>query len=74
MNEFINKFANIFDDTNLDEFSPNTIFRDLEEWSSLHALATLNMIEIKYSVKLKAEEMKQANSIKELFDLVMSKK
>jgi len=74
MNEFINKFANIFDDTNSDEFSPNTQFRDLDEWSSLHALATLNMIEIKYSVKLKAEEMKQANSIKELFDLVMSKK
>ena len=73
MNDFIKNFADIFDETNLDEFTPNTRFRDLDEWSSLHAFAALSMIELKYSIKLNAEEMKRKNTIQELFDLVMSK-
>ena len=74
MIEFIKNFADIFDDTDMLEFSPDTIFRDLDEWSSLHALATLNMIEVKYSVKLSAEEMMKVKKIQELYELVMSKK
>jgi len=74
MVDFIKNFADIFDETEMDEISPSTRFRDLEEWSSLHALAAINMIEMKYSVQLKGEEMKTANTIQELFDLVISKK
>lgn len=74
MEEFIKNFADIFDETEMTEFSPNTRFRDLDEWSSLHALAALNMIDIKYSVQLKGEEMKKTNTVQELFDLVISKK
>jgi len=72
MNEFIINFADIFDETELDELSSNTHFRNLKEWSSLHALATLNMIEMKYAVKLEAAKMKETNTIQELFDLVKS--
>ena len=74
MNDFIKNFADIFDETNLDEFSPNVRFRDLDEWSSLHAFAALSMIELKYSIQLNADDMKQTNTIQELFDLVLSKK
>jgi acyl carrier protein len=45
----------------------------LDEWSSLTALAVLNMIEKKYDVKLKAEEMRTTNTIQQLFDLIQSK-
>ena len=55
--DFITNFANQFDDTDFAEFSPDTNFRDLEEWSSLTALAVLNMIEKKYSTNVKANEM-----------------
>lgn len=74
MKDFINNFAEIFDETDLSEFSPETNYRDIDEWSSLHALATINMIELKYSVHLKAEEMKKTNTVQELFDLIQSKK
>jgi acyl carrier protein len=73
-NDFIKNFADIFDDTDISEFTPETKFRDLDEWSSLHALATLNMIELKYSVKVTPDEMKTTNSINELYKLVVSKK
>ncbi len=74
INKFIMDFAAQFDDTEISEFTLDTNFRNLEEWSSLNALAVLNMISKKYKVTLKPEEMRQTNTIQELFDLVLSKK
>lgn len=73
LHEFITNFANQFDDTDISEFNSETNFRNLDEWSSLTALAVLNMIEKKYDVKLKAEEMRTTNTIHQLFDLIQSK-
>jgi acyl carrier protein len=72
--EFIKNFADQFDDTDFSEFNLETKFRELEEWSSLNALAVLNMISKKYAVILKAEEMRTTNTIQELIVLVQSKK
>lgn len=72
--EFINNFADQFDDTELDVFTIDIRYRDLDEWSSLNALAIMNMIEKKYGVSLKPEEMKQTETILELLDFVKSKK
>jgi len=74
MNDFLKNFGNQFDDTDVSEFTPETNFRELEEWSSLNALAVLNMIGKKYAIILKPDEMKITNTIQELFDLVNSKK
>lgn len=73
INDFILKFADQFDDTEVEAFEPDTSFRELDEWSSLVALAVLNMIEKKYGVRLSFVEMKSTNTIQELFDLVSSK-
>lgn len=74
MIDFIKNFGNQFDDTDVSEFTPETRFRELEEWSSLNALAVMNMIAKKYEVKLTPEAMKATQTIQELYDLVMSKK
>ena len=71
--EFIKNFAAQFDDTDASEFTLETRFRGLDEWSSLNALAILNMIGKKYSVFLKPDEMTPTNTVQELFDLVNSK-
>lgn len=73
INDFIKNFANQFDDTELEEFSPETEFRELDEWSSLVGLAILNMIEKKYKVSLNFGEMRSSSTIRDLFDLVESK-
>lgn len=74
MNEFIKHFGDQFDDTDVSDFTPETRFRDLEEWSSLNALAVLNMIGKKYGIKILPDEMKPTQTIQELYDLVLSKK
>jgi len=70
--EFIKNFAAQFDETEVSVFTMETRFRELDEWSSLNALAILNMIGKKYCVILKPEDMKKTNTIQELFDLVKS--
>ncbi len=71
--EFIQKFADQFEDTELDVFTPETNYRDLNEWSSLIALSILAMIDEEYDVQLKGAEMRATKTIQELFDLVSSK-
>lgn len=70
--EFVSNFANQFEDTDLAVFSPETKFRELDEWSSLTALSILAMIEEEYDVQLKTEQMRKADTIQDLFNIVMA--
>ena len=71
--EFLKNFANQFDDTDANELTFETNFKELEEWSSLTTLAVMNMIGKKYNVRLNPDEMKTVNTVQELYDLVNSK-
>ena len=74
INQFIKNFADQFDETELDEFKPETNYReDLDEWSSLTGLAILNMINKKYGVKITSSEIKETTTIEDVFNLVKSK-
>lgn len=72
--EFIKNFAAQWDETEMSEFTPDCVFHDLEEWSSLTGLAILNMIAKKYGVKVAPAELKACVTIKNVFDLVESKR
>ena len=72
IDEFIQNFAEQFDETEASKFTPETVFRDNDEWSSLLALSVMAMVDEEYDVQLSANEMRQANTIQELFDIVNS--
>lgn len=74
LNDFIAKFAEQFEDTDVSVFNADTKFRELDEWSSLMALNIIAMIDEEYDVTLRGQEMRSADTIKELFDIVNSKK
>ena len=74
LNEFIENFAEQFDDTESSEIQADTEYRELDEWTSLTALSIIAMIDEEYDVQLKADEMRKTQTIQELFDLVKSKK
>lgn len=71
--EFIEKFAEIFDDTDVSTLTPETKFRELDEWSSLSALGVIALADEEFDVELSGNEMRQANTIQELFDIISSK-
>ena len=73
INEFITNFADQFDETDASVFTPEIKFRELEEWSSLIALSVMSMIDDEYDVQLTANEMRDAQTIQDLFNIVSSK-
>ena len=72
--DFIEHFAEQFDDTELSEFSPETVFHELEEYSSLIALSIIAMIDEEYDITIGANEMKASVTIEDLFNFVKAKK
>lgn len=67
---FIENFSDLFDETDASLITVDTKFRDLEEWSSLIALSTMSMIDDEYDVQVTAEQMRNANTIQDLIDIV----
>ena len=68
INDFIQNFANQFDETDTTEF------RQLDEWSSLSSLAIISMIDDEYDVVINGNDLRNCNTIEDLFAIVESKK
>jgi acyl carrier protein len=71
--EFIAKFAELFENTAPSEFSAQTRFRELDEWSSLIALSVIAMVSEEYGVTLTGDAMRKTQTLQELYDLVKSR-
>ena len=73
LNDFVVKFAEQFDDTDPAEIKADTLFHDLDEWSSLIALSVIAMIDDEYDVAVKGDDIKNANTVEDLFNTVKAK-
>jgi len=73
INTFIKDFAEQFEETDQASITGKTKFRELEEWSSMLALALIAMVDENYNVKLKGEDIKQAESVQDLYQVVKSR-
>ena len=73
INQFIEQFADQFYDTDISEIKAETVFKELDEWSSMTGLAVLNLIEKEYGVMLSFDELMHAVTIQNLFETVEKK-
>ena len=73
LNEFIENFAEQFDDTDASEITATTRFHDLEEWSSLTAMGVTALVKTEYGKTLTGKEMKECVTVEDLFNLISSK-
>ena len=71
--EFIQNFADQFDDTETSVFTPETEFKELEEWSSLTALSVIAMIDEEYDVKIKGDDVRNSQTNNDLYEIVKSR-
>lgn len=71
--DFIENFAEQFDETDASEINAQTIFRNLKEWSSLIALSIIAMVDEEYDVTLKGDDIRNSNTVEELFNIVAAK-
>ena len=73
INEFIQNVADQFNHTDASEIKPETVFKEMEEWSSLMALNIIAMVDEEYDVVLKGNDIIHTVTVGDLFNLVKSK-
>ena len=73
INDFIQNFANQFDETDASEFQATTEFRPLDEWSSLSSLAIISMIDEEFDKFLTGADLRSVSTIKELYNLIQTR-
>ena len=70
LNEFIANFADQLDETDPSTLNSETVFKDLEDWNSMVALAVIAMIDADYDVAVNGNTSQNVNTIGELFEAV----
>lgn len=74
MEDFIQRFVEIFDEMDIASVNSNTKFRELEEWDSIAALSVIGLIDEEYNVTFKADDMRACQTVGDLFHRIQSKK
>jgi acyl carrier protein len=73
LKDFVIKFAELFEKTETSAFSPETRFKELDEWSSLVALYIISMVDEEYNLILKGDDIKNAITVNDLFNALQSR-
>ena len=73
LDEFVQLFAELFDETEASQFAPETIFRELDEWSSLLGLSVIAMVDEEFNVALNANDFRKVSTIEDLYKVVIEK-
>lgn len=71
--EFIGNFAEQFDDLDASVLTPETEFKQLDDWNSLVALSVIAMVDEEYDVTIKGDDIRNAKTIEDLYNNVSSK-
>lgn len=69
INDFIVKFAESIEVENVEALTPETHFRDLDEWSSISVLLTIAFLDEEYDKQVSNTDIKEAKTIQDLYNL-----
>jgi acyl carrier protein len=72
--DFVRQFENALDGVSPGSLKPESRFRELPEWSSLAALTLIAVTDAEYGVELSAEDIKQSQTVQDIFQVILSKK
>jgi len=70
---FIKKLETEIDGIPPGTLKPETHYREIPEWSSMHALVLIALSETEYNVPLSGEDLRKCGTVKEIYDLISSR-
>lgn len=73
LDEFIENFAELFDETDSDTINATTRFKELEEWSSLVALSVIAMIDEEYDVEFRGDDIRFSDTVEDLYNIALAR-
>ena len=73
LEEFVELFAEQFDETDPSTIKADTVFHDIDEWSSLVGLSIIAMVDEEFDIALKGDDVKTSVTVEDLYNKVVSK-
>ena len=73
LDEFVELFAEQFDETDPSTIKADTVYHELDEWSSLIGLSVIAMVDEEFEVALKGDDVKNSVTVEDLYNLVVSR-
>jgi acyl carrier protein len=73
LQDFITHFTAQFEETDKAILTPQTCFRDLDEWSSLIGLSLMGMAKEEYNVILDVDDIRNSTTILDLYEKIKVK-
>lgn len=73
LDEFVTAFAEEFDETPAESFTPKTVYKDLDEWGSLTALSIIALAMEGFEKKITGADLRGCNTIEDLYNLIQTK-
>lgn len=71
--DFIAKLAVELDDVEPESLRPDTNFREIESWSSMHALILIAFADAEYDVSLSGDDLRKAQTVQDIYDIITAK-
>ena len=71
--EFTSQLATEFEDVDPNTITPDTNYREIKNWSSMYALIIIAFVDANFDVQLNAENLKNSQTIKDIYDIILSK-
>ena len=61
------------DETDPETIELSTVYKDLDEWSSLIAFTVIAMVKVEYDKTVTGAELRHCNTVEDLYNLVSTK-
>jgi acyl carrier protein len=71
--EFLEKFRDQFEDTDPADIELSTVYKDLDEWSSIVSFALIAMVKVEYNKTVTGAEIRHCNTVEDLYNLIAAK-
>lgn len=72
LEEFVEKFADEFDETPAESFTADTKFKALDEWNSLVALSIISMIDEEFDKQITGAVLRNTETIGDLYRQIVA--
>ena len=77
LDQFIEYFAGLFDETPPETINASTRFKELEEWETresirdAYGLSVIAMVDEEYDVEFRGDDIRDSQTVEDLFDVVV---
>ena len=71
IDEFTKKLEEEFDELEPGTITPDTDYRTIKGWSSMHALIIIAFVDINFDITLNGAELKNTNTFRDLYKVIL---